>query len=148
MIRFTTMISNGNLTPQKPPFPRDSTLVENIRHFHLFMQNEPNLNIWNIAITPFLLTTNANFAAPNVKKNKPKQSQTNPISTKPLLSSTFDIERSTLDAVFPSYSYFLLLTPYSCSPIIHNQLNSLPFHLNNQYRRSSVASRKGGFHNK
>ena len=61
--------------------------VHEIRHLsrtfdklNFFMQNEPNLNIWIIVLNPFLLTTNADFAAPNVNKNKAKQTQNEPIS--------------------------------------------------------------------
>ena len=78
MIMNTMTSTRGNL-PQKPPFPRDSTFVENIRHFNLFMQNEPNLNICKINLTPFLLTTNDQRLTTCAAKNKPKQTQNKPI---------------------------------------------------------------------
>ena len=45
----------------------------------LFMQNEPNLNIWKLKLSSLLIKLYAIFAAPNVKKNKPKRTQNEPI---------------------------------------------------------------------
>ena len=55
------------------------------------MQNEPNLNIWNITLSSFYASSYANLAAPNVKKNKPKQTQNKPIlkGKNPPKKSTF-----------------------------------------------------------
>ena len=81
MIRFTTMISSGNPTPKNRLFREIRHLSRTFDKLNFFCQNEPNLNIWIFALSSLFIDGYAIFAAPNVKKNKPKQSQTNPFQT-------------------------------------------------------------------
>ena len=73
-------LKRGNLTPKNLIFREIRHLSKTFDKFTFFLQNEPNLNIWFFGLSSLLTDSYANFAAPNVKKNKPKQTQNKPIS--------------------------------------------------------------------
>ena len=81
---LSSILSPSTLNVERSMFqslltcPRYSTLVESPRHFKLFLQNEPNLNICCFTPTSFYIEVYANSPAPNVKKTNPIQTQTKP----------------------------------------------------------------------